>query len=260
MPSQASPLLEALTGRASTQGLNLAGLVAVDEYDRCQPPGQRAGELLPGCETILVIASGGRGFWEKTDGGGRSPRWPDHPLHRRTVAVVKELRATLSRHGWPCRAVYPGRRPTLNFRRMGEMAGLGTISPVVGMLVHPDYGLWVSFRAALLVAGTPFGTDWKKPVPPAFQPCATCARPCVDACPVQVYDGRGQMHLHQCARHRHTGGCAHGCDARRACPVGAEHRYGPVEEAFRHTHALAAMRRHYGLGTWRLVPRAVRHR
>jgi hypothetical protein len=53
--------------------------------------------------------------------------------------------------------------------------------------------------------------------------------------------------MRACAEHRHAGHCADGCDARRACPIGADARYGPVEERFRHAYSLYSMRRHYGL-------------
>jgi hypothetical protein len=45
---------------------------------------------------------------------------------------------------------------------------------------------------------------------------------------------------------------------RRACPVGTEHRYATDEEAHRQAHSLFAMRKWYGLGIWRFVPRFLR--
>jgi len=98
----------------------------------------------------------------------------------------------------------------------------------------------------VLIAGTPFGdVEAEEQLP--FQPCLNCDQPCVRACPVQVYDGRGGARLDVCAEHRHIGHCKTGCDARRACPVGADHRYGPEEESFRHAYSLFSMRRHFGL-------------
>ena len=70
----------------------------------------------------------------------------------------------------------------------------------------------------------------------------------------------GEAHLDRCAGHRHSGGCATGCDVRRVCPVGSEHRYGVEEETFRHSYSLATLRRWYGLGMWRFVPRRLRRR
>ncbi len=262
MPSpRPSALLEDVKRRAHSEGLNLCGVVSAAEFDRCQPPGKRAQELFPDGATILVIASGGRAFWQTTCGDHQPPPRPGREaglVDRRCSEVVEELSHHLAGHGHANKTVYPDDRPTLNFPRMGEMAGLGTVSPVLGMLLHPDFGLWVNFRAAVLIAGSPFGTDWPRAVPTTFQPCATCARPCVEACPANVYDPSGDIHLEQCAQHRHTGGCADGCDVLRACPVGAEHRHNGGEAAICHEHSLAGMRRKYGLGMWKLMPRPIR--
>ncbi len=73
-----------------------------------------------------------------------------------------------------------------------------------------------------------------------------------------MHDGKGGTNLRACASHRHGGGCVSGCDVRRACPVGAQHRYDPDEESFRHAYSLFAMRKHFGLGLWKLVPAAWR--
>ena len=166
-------------------------------------------------------------------------------------------RGTLTRGTLP---PAPTDRRPLNFVQLAEMAGLGTISPVIGLLLHPEFGPWVSLRAALLVRGTPFVPADADGQSLDFAPCLSCAKPCLRACPVGVYDGLGGVALERCAAHRHAGGCDGGCEVRRACPVGARHRYGPVEEAFRHAYSLYSMRRHFGLGPWRLVPPPLRAR
>lgn len=247
MPSHRPTSLEEVLQLTLPQGINLAGLVASAEFDRCQPRGRRAGELLPGCGTILVVGSGGRAP------AGRPP------LQRCAAEVEHLLLDWLAERGHTCRAVRPGDRATLNFGHMGEMAGLGTVSPVVGKLIHPEFGPWVDILCAVLVVGEPFGGQWEREVLPSFQPCLTCARPCVPACPAKVHDGQGHSDLRRCAQHRHSGGCSEGCDVRRACPIGAEHRHAPEEETLRQSWGLAALRRQHGLGVWRFVPRSLRN-
>ncbi len=179
-----------------------------------------------------------------------------HPINRFSAQAATDLEAMFGQH--PRRVLQPDDRRSLNFSQLAEMAGMGTISPVLGLLLHPQYGSWVSLRLAILLpaealqgASEPDGLD-------GFQPCLTCSQPCVQACPVEVFDGAGGANMLACASHRHRGGCRDGCEARRACPVGAEQRYGPQEESFRHAYSLFAMRRHYGLGLWRLWPRSWR--
>jgi epoxyqueuosine reductase QueG len=247
--------------QAADGGLNLVGVVVGEEFDQCQPCQARASQMLPGCGTIVVLGSGGSGFWQKMVAAGGDvgpPRPRHHPIERRTREIAAGVIALLAERGIPAHAVFPDDRNPINFVQLAECAGLGTVSPVIGLLLHPVYGPWVSLRAAILVRGTPFGARGQREVPASFQPCATCPRPCVQACPVSAYDGSGSFDAKACAHHRERGGSSDGCAVRRACPVGISHRYGADEESFRHAYSLFAMRRHYGIGLWKLVPRRLR--
>ena len=69
-----------------------------------------------------------------------------------------------------------------------KLASLREEPPVsLGMLIHPEYGLWHAYRAALLfdrpVDGVPKRIE-------QASPCATCAgKPCLSACPVSAFSG-----------------------------------------------------------------------
>ena len=64
-------------------------------------------------------------------------------------------------------------------------AGAGHVSPL-GLNIHPTYGLWHAYRAALLF---PVEFDIAQQSPGAH-PCETCAdKPCLTACPVDAFDG-----------------------------------------------------------------------
>lgn len=256
-----TPLLAETMRRAEQAGFNLAAATCAERYDKSQPPERRARSVDPDCGTALVLACGGRHFWEcmqRESGTIRPPAPGYHPVHRYTEQKVSELQRFLRAEGHDSKAIYPDDKQSLNFMQLAEAAGLGTVSPVICMLLHPEYGPWVSLRAALLMPGRPFGDLPDASLKESFQPCLTCHRPCLDACPVQVYDGRGGADLEACALHRHTGNCATGCEVRRACPVGADQRFGPEEERHRHAYSLFTMRKHFGLGAWRFVPRALR--
>lgn len=238
-----------LAARALGHGFNLVGFVDAAEFDACQPAGRRADDLAPGCGTVFLLGSGGRGLWEHIEsvqGPIGAAREGFHPIDEWSAAAGADLLAWLADVGVAARLGMPDDPEALNFMQLAECARWGTISPVIGLLLHPEFGPWVSLRAALLLDGQPFGAVPLEQDEP-FQPCSTCDRPCVPACPVGVYDSNGGMQLEVCASHRHAGHCASGCDPRRACPVGAEARYGPEEEAFRHAYSLFSMRRHYGL-------------
>ena len=129
------------------------------------------------------------------------------------------------------RAVYPFDKPPLAFLTWARRARAGFISPL-GMNIHPVYGLWHAFRAALL-----FAVVFNLPNPSAgSSPCASCSdRPCLSACPVAAFDGEA-YDVAACARHLGSraglaclGG---GCLARHACPVGTAWRYAPAQAGF----------------------------
>lgn len=111
----------------------------------------------------------------------------------------------------------------------------------VGSLIHPDYGLWHAYRAALVF-------DRELDLPARRNrpsPCDSCAdRPCLSTCPVNAFTGTGYR-LADCAAHLNTnpaGDCmTHACAARRACPVGREYIY---PEAQRRFHMRAFRQRH----------------
>ena len=114
-------------------------------------------------------------------------------------------------------AVFPfGGPPFAPFTAWARASGRAWVSPV-GLLVHAERGLLVSYRGALALA-----PRLALP-PPAARPCDACARPCLDACPV----GRARAAGYDLAAcHGWLDAAAgrdcmrRGCAVRRACPVG----------------------------------------
>ena len=118
-------------------------------------------------------------------------------------------------------AVYPfDMNPPWPFLTWARRGGGGHVSPL-GLNIHPVYGLWHAYRAALLF---PVEFDLP-PMSPGRSPCEACAaKPCLTACPVSAFDGTS-YDVAACAappRHGATGrACmSGGCLARHACPVG----------------------------------------
>ena len=100
------------------------------------------------------------------------------------------------------RAVYPfDMDPPLPFLTWARRGGAGHVSPL-GLNIHPTYGLWHAYRAALLF---PVAFDMP-PQSPGAHPCETCAdKPCLSACPVSAFDG---------TRYDVRGLCRHICKRR----------------------------------------------
>jgi epoxyqueuosine reductase QueG len=128
-------------------------------------------------------------------------------------------------------AVFPFDMPPLPFLTWARRAGAGHVSPL-GLNIHPTYGLWHAFRAALL-----FPVAFDLPVQPAgAHPCESCVgKPCLSACPVHAFDGSA-YNVAGCAAHLEMPAgedcMSGGCLARRACPVGREFTYHPMQANF----------------------------
>jgi len=129
------------------------------------------------------------------------------------------------------RVVLPGDGPPRPpFLRWAQRAEPVHASPL-GLLIHPEYGLWHAYRGALALAE-------RIALPPRDarpSPCDGCAeRPCLHACPVGAFRASGFDDA-ACARHLETRGdaCfAVACLARAACPVGRRHAYPPAPARF----------------------------
>tara|TARA_R110002096_G_scaffold59731_8_gene149520 strand:- start:2111 stop:2890 length:780 start_codon:yes stop_codon:yes gene_type:complete len=252
-------LLRSVQQQASRNGLNLVGLVDAKRFDGCQPREQRTATVQRDCGTILVLGTAGRSLWLEFQRQGRQipQTMTEDQVDELAVAGATSVVADLSQRGVRGKLV-DARRPRLNFEHLAEAAGFGIVSPVSGLLLHPEFGPWVRVRAAVLLPGQPFGAIADASMTDRFRPCCSCQKPCIAACPSAVHDGFGNTDRGRCADNRHRGGCESGCHSRMACPVGTEHsdQEGPMLHA--HSVGMRTMQRWFGLGWWRMVPRMFR--
>jgi len=133
------------------------------------------------------------------------------------------------------RAAFPSDGPPwLPFQRWAMRAEGVKPSPL-GVLIHPEFGLWHAYRAALVFDQA---LDLQS-MPFRAHPCDSCVeKPCLTTCPVGAVTPAGYA-VDNCARHvASEAGMACrsiGCLARRACPVGAERVYPDRAMAFHMT-------------------------
>lgn len=181
--------------------------------------------------TVFLVGNVGSAIWphiQAFDDG-----CPD-PLDRWTRDIVTPLATDFG-----ARAVFPFDTPPLPFQTWARRAAPVHPSPL-GILIHPDHGLWHAYRAALLFEDVlDLGTPDHRP-----SPCDTCAeRPCLTTCPVGAFTDAG-YDVPVCAAHlkqldpsaRDAGHCmAVGCLARLACPVAPHLRYALDHAAFHMT-------------------------
>lgn len=128
-------------------------------------------------------------------------------------------------------AVSPSDKPYLPFQQWAIRAEGLRPSPL-GILMHPEYGLWHAYRGALL-----FDVDLEfDEVRKQSHLCDLCpGKPCLKSCPVDAYSEAGFAY-ERCLGHvRGSSGGAcrtQGCLDRHACPYGLAYRYPADVQAF----------------------------
>ncbi len=189
---------------------------------------------------LALIGNIGSSYWPQFS---QSPEFTDgalHPLDRWSRRVAEDISQRLS-----MQAVYPfDGPPYFPFQQWASRAEGLEQSPI-GVMMHPEFGLWHSYRFALLgrfalpgaeVGGEKeAGTNRVDPAS-AVSPCMNCVtKPCLHTCPVTAFDARGYA-VDQCADYlqKTPQAACHqqGCLARNACPVAPQLRYVAAQGHF----------------------------
>ena len=184
--------------------------------------------------SLVLTGNAGPGMWDvfaqapEFDGG------PD-PLNRWSARVLGELAEQ-----WGAGTLFPfGGPPYLPFISWAKRAE-GLAESPLGLLIHPDYGLWHAYRGALT-----FAEEIELPPRDARpRPCDTCpGKPCLSACPVGAFTAEG-YDVPACVAHIDSAAGADcldsSCLARRACPAGRDYLYEPAQARFHMAHFLEA--------------------
>lgn len=220
-----------LEQRLREHGLYLRGIA-------CLTPGELENYgLNPGRPEIALVGNIGSSYWPVFSG---SPEYLDgaaDPLDRWSRRIADAIAAE-----FPLQPVYPFEGPPYYpFQQWARRAEALEQSPV-GVMMHPEYGLWHSYRFALL------GESFEAPraQAPVTFPCLDCAdKPCLQRCPVDAFDEHG-YDVERCASYLQQTPLAEchalGCLARYACPVAPELRYTPAQGRF-HLQAFLEARR-----------------
>ena len=199
-----------------------------------------AGEAAPSvpsgvpARSVLLVGQAGDAPWLHFSRWRRSqPENLADPLDTWSRTVIDGVAAEFG-----ARAVYPSDKPWLPFQQWAMRAEGLKPSPL-GILMHPEYGLWHAYRGALLF-------DVEIPIQATREVIHLCdlcvGKPCLKACPVDAYSEAGFAYQ-ACLDHVRgpSGGPCRttGCLDRNACPYGAAYRYPAEAQAF---HMAAFMR------------------
>lgn len=203
--------LAALQAAASAHGLTIRGGLH---------PGPDP-TLPEGTQTLLMIGPDEPRFWPIF---AASPEYADglaDPMDRWSKRILPALAAPLGGT-----ALFPSDGPPYPpFIAWAKASGHCWPSPV-GLLVHDDAGLFVSYRGAIAL---PDHFD----LTTGTRPCEDCAAPCLTACPVGALNASGVYDVAACQAHVHVSPeCQQGCLVRRACPVRRNFQRLPIQSSF----------------------------
>lgn len=194
--------------------------------------------------SICLVGHGGGGFWPEFEAWReRHPEISD-PLDTWSKAVINPAAARFGGE-----AVFPSDVPWHPFQQWA-IAAEGLKPSPLGLLMHPDYGLWHGYRGAILFGEAGIDDARRRPTDlpdtsvagsgpgmAVVHPCDTCSdKPCLSACPVGAFSPAG-FAVAACRTFVKTeasgAGClGSGCLARDACPVGRAYRYGAQQIRF----------------------------
>jgi hypothetical protein len=176
---------------------------------------------------IALVGNIGSSYWQQFSQSAEFSDAAAHPLDRWSRRIATSIAQALS-----LRPLYPFEGPPyFPFQQWAQRAEALEQSPI-GVMMHPEFGLWHSYRFALL------GSDLQRPAPhaTAVSPCLACElKPCLHTCPVDAFDLDGYA-VDTCADYLRSNSRAEchqrGCLARHACPVAPEFRYADVQGSF----------------------------
>jgi hypothetical protein len=211
-------------------GVEKHGLIPRSGFDFIDGDERPAGPSGMPAASVLLVGSAGAAWWRDfqiwTD---RQPDVMADPLDNWTREIVGRVAGEVG-----ARLVMPNDRPFAPFQQWAMRAEGLEPSPI-GLLMHPAYGLWHAYRAALLF-DDPLPRDTSVKAEKPIHLCDACVgKPCLKACPVGAHSEAGFAHQ-DCLDHVRgpegapcrTGGCLD----RNACPYGTEWRYPAEVQAF----------------------------
>lgn len=219
-------VMERSAARLSSFGLILRGGLNFSAND--DAPAGPSGDP---ARAVLLVGHGGAGYWPVFARWHAANPARAHPLDDWSREVIDAVAGDVG-----ARAVYPGDRPYLPFQSWAMRAEGLRASPL-GVLMHPEFGLWHAYRGALLF-------DAEIPIQEARSsnhPCDLCiGKPCLKACPADAISP-ASYDVPRCRDHVREAGsrCRTGCLSRNACPVGAAYRYPGDVQAFHMASFLA---------------------
>jgi len=175
---------------------------------------------------VALVGNIGSSFWSSFVESNEYADGEADPLDRWSLRVANEVAPSLN-----AKPVFPFQGPPyLPFQQWAKRAEAMHQSPL-GLMIHPQFGLWHAYRFALL-----FQHTFEQTQDNQESPCLSCIdQPCLKTCPVNALSAEG-YDVDGCAEYLKQNASAecfeHGCMARFSCPAGREYRYLDAQSQF----------------------------
>jgi hypothetical protein len=221
-------------------GFNLTHSVKVSEYDLNMPSKRSVINILKDAKSLILASFAGREFWNilqeflEKNPEFRSTR--EDLIDDYTVLTFMSAAKTLDEEKINHIMVFPfgSGYLSLDFSKLGELGDVG-VKSLLGILIHPKYGSWISLRGA--VATDLELTYYDEPLY-SFYPCLACSKPCISDCPANTVSDKGWNYI-ACMNFRLSSEtCRSSCASRTACPYGIEHQYSSEQLKYHHKFVL----------------------
>ena len=225
-------MLDDILDCASQYGLVMRGGFAVAERGNVPDIGTHA------AQSLVLFGNAGSSLWECFSTSGEYLDGNPNPLDLWSERIGKLI---ARRFGGLALFPFggPPYRPFLQWAAKSE----ALYPSKLGMLIHPQYGLWHAYRFAIALptvpegmveAGTGAKTEAKAVADQDI--CAKCPdQPCLDNCPVDAFSGQ-YYDVERCYGYLGAdpqNSClSRGCAARLACPQGLQFSYRPDHARF----------------------------
>ena len=229
-------LTENLKSLFNSRGFNLFNIIESRKYDILFADSQKTTKILQNTESIIIVGFMGNKFWDilmkyikiNPHYGNKTKNIIDEY----SISVINESLEIIDPLTTNYKTVYPFGHTAYNldFSILGKLGGIG-VDSLLGLLINPEYGTWISFRGAIL-SDLKF-EKYDNPID-NFAPCHNCSKPCIVACPADTISNKG-WYWKKCLDFRVNNTiCNSSCYSRKACPYGIQHQYSYKQ--FQHHH------------------------
>jgi epoxyqueuosine reductase QueG len=239
-------LFEKIEALFNESGFNIVSKVKTNDYHKNVTQREGLDEFLQCGKSIILIGFAGNEFWDTLRAFLRNN--PDFKQSRidwiddYTQLIFKSAAEILEESGVSYEIIFPFGTTALDldFMELGRISGVG-VDSLLGILLHPEYGPWVSLRGAIHtdLVFSAYDSPLKN-----FTPCPPCPKPCITACPAKTISNRG-WNWEVCMDYRLSSEtCENNCASRRACPYGKEHQYTEEQLAHHHKFVLKSVKQY----------------